>query len=111
MTEEVMMADNFTPSTDQRNGGGRTEPDERARVRKQLEARRELASHVFVFVVVNTAVVVIWAITGSGYFWPAWLIGLWGVGLVMHTWDVFIRRQVTDEDVDEAMRRRQSREH
>ena len=86
----------------------KSESPERAFVRQRLQARRDFAAHVFVFVVVNTAVVLIWAITGAGYFWPAWLIGLWAVGLIMHGWDAFIRRPVTEEDVDEAMRKLRS---
>ena len=108
--EEVSMTEQLrAPHT----GGGHEatpiESSERAFVRQQLEARRDFASHVFVFIVVNTAVVLIWAITGTGYFWPAWLIGAWGIGLVMHGWDAFIRRPVTEEDVDEAMRKFQTR--
>src|SRR5689334_169159 len=81
---------------------------ERDAVRKQLQSRRDFASHLIAFVLVNTAVVLIWATTGQGYFWPAWLIGLWGIGLVMHSWDAFVRRPVTEHDVDQAMLRRAS---
>jgi hypothetical protein len=113
------MADTFEPRTDRDDDPAPSEPtapsapSERTRIRQRLEARRELASHVFVYIVVNAAVVAIWVITGSGYFWPAWLIGLWGIGLVMHAWDAFIRRPITEEDVDRAIdkaeRRRLSR--
>jgi hypothetical protein len=34
--------------------------------------------------------------TGAGYFWPAWIIGLWGLGLVLHAWDLFVRRPVSE---------------
>ena len=96
------------PRTVEGQGATHTESPERAFVRQQLQARRDFASHVFVFLIVNTAVVLIWAITGSGYFWPAWMIGIWGIGLVMHGWDAFIRRPVTEDDVDEAMRKQLS---
>jgi hypothetical protein len=100
-----------SPRVDDGHGehAGSTEPEspERTFVRQRLQARRDFASHVFVFIVANTAVVLIWAITGSGYFWPAWLIGLWAIGVIMHGWDAFIRRPVTEEDVDEALRKHQ----
>jgi 2TM domain-containing protein len=86
-----------------------TDGSERADVRRQLQSRRDFSAHVLVYVVVNAALVFIWAMTGAGYFWPAWVMGFWGIGLVMHAYDAFIRRPVTDEDVDRALRKRQSR--
>jgi len=61
----------------------------------RVQKRREFATHVVAYVVVNAAFVAIWALTGGGYFWPAWLLGLWAVGLVMNAWDVFWRRPIT----------------
>jgi hypothetical protein len=79
--------------------------DERDRARKRIEAKRDFGSHVVVYVVINAFVIGIWAFTGAGYFWPAWLIGAWGIGLVLHAWDLFVRRPVTEADVDEELRR------
>jgi hypothetical protein len=57
------------------------------------------------FIVVNTFLVGLWAITGAGYFWPAWVLACWGAGLVLHAWDVYWRRPVSDADVNEELRR------
>ena len=35
------------------------------------------------FVAVNVLLVAIWAFSGAGYFWPAWVIAWWGFALVM----------------------------
>ncbi len=78
---------------------------ERARARKRVEAKRDFASHVVAFVVVNLFLVGIWLFTGAGYFWPAWVIGGWGVGLALHAWDLFGRRPVTEADIDAELRR------
>src|SRR5436190_3490801 len=67
--------------------------------RKRLQAKRDFASHLVVFVVVNAFFVGIWALTGGGYFWPAWVIGCWGAGLVLHAWETYFHRPVTDADV------------
>ncbi len=40
--------------------------------------RPELAA----FVAVNLMLIVIWAATGAGYFWPIWPILGWGLGLI-----------------------------
>lgn len=49
------------------------------------------------------------AVTGRGYFWPIWVLGGWGIGLVMHYWEAFMRRPVTEADVDAEVRRLQGR--
>src|SRR5438270_2010149 len=81
------------------------ETPERAAARKRLEARRDFRSHLVAYVVVNSLLVVVWLITGAGYFWPAWVIACWAAGLLIHAWDVYVQRPVTEHDVDEEMRR------
>ena len=83
----------------------RSTPQDEAR--KRIEKRRELASHAVTYVVMNGAFVAIWAVTG-GYFWPAWILGCWGAGLLLHAWDALMRRPVTDADVEAELRRRRS---
>jgi len=83
--------------------------DERAEARKRVQAKREFVSHVVAYVVINAFLVVVWALTSAGYFWPVWVIGGWGVGLMLHAWDVFWRRPVTEADVDRELRRQRFR--
>ncbi len=78
---------------------------DRERARKRLEAKRDLVNHVVAYVVTNAFIVLVWAFTGAGYFWPGWVIGGWGVGLVLHVWDTFYRRPITDADVDRELQR------
>lgn len=48
---------------------------------------------------VNTFLVVIWAVTSDdGFFWPVFPIVGWGIGVVMNAWDVY-RRDEFDEDL------------
>jgi hypothetical protein len=35
------------------------------------------------FVPIAALLIAIWAVTGAGYFWPAWVIVWWGFALVM----------------------------
>jgi hypothetical protein len=78
--------------------------------RKRVTARRDFVTHAVVYLVVNTSFVLVWAATGGGYFWPAWIIAAWGVGLVMNAWDVFLRRPVTDADIRAELRRAEQRD-
>jgi hypothetical protein len=80
--------------------------EEWTQARARVTLRRDFGSHVVAYVAVNTAFVLVWALTGAGYFWPAWVLCLWGVGLVLHAWEAFARRPVTDADVEAELQRR-----
>ena len=77
---------------------------ERALARKRVEKRRGLQTNLVTYLVINSAVVLIWAMTGRGYFWPGWMIGAWGVGLVLSFWE-YTRGPITDADVDAEIER------
>ena len=76
---------------------------EEAKVR--VRKRRDFGAHCVAYIVVNAVVVAIWLITGGGYFWPAWLMLAWGMGLVLNAYDVFFRRPVTKQDIEREMDR------
>jgi uncharacterized membrane protein YecN with MAPEG domain len=95
------MSLHTTPHTD----AGAEVEGEREAARRRVQARREFGNHFVSYVAVNAFLVVVWAVTGGGYFWPVWVLGAWGVGLVLHAWDVFLRRPVTEADVEAELRR------
>jgi hypothetical protein len=73
--------------------------------------RRDFHGHVLVYVLVNAFIVVIWAvIDGHGFFWPVFPIGAWGIGLVMNAWDVYWRREITEEDIQREVGREDRRD-
>ena len=73
--------------------------------RHRAQKKRRFRGDVQVFLVFSALLVGVWAITGAGYFWPAWVIGFWGAGLLLSAWDVFYRRDVTDEEIQRELRR------
>ena len=79
--------------------------DERRLALQRLKKKRDLQGHAVAYVVINAAVWAIWAATGTGYPWPAWMTGLWGIGLLMNAWDVHVRRPVTEADVQREIER------
>ena len=78
---------------------------EREQAFERVKKRRDFQGHLVAFAVVNAALWTIWALTGAGWPWPVWVTGLWGIGLVMNAWDVFIRRPVTEADVQREIDR------
>jgi 2TM domain len=74
----------------------------------RLKKQRDFQGHLVAYLVVNTAVWVVWALTGAGYPWPAWLTGLWGIGLLMNAWDVYFRQPITETDIEREIDRARS---
>lgn len=73
--------------------------------RKRVNERRDFGGHLAAYLVVNGFFVLMWALSGAGYFWPAWIIGGWGIGVVMHWWNSFVRRPVTEADIEAELAR------
>jgi len=82
-----------------------TTDSEREQALGRLKKRRDFQSHVVAFTVVNVAIWVIWAVSGAGYPWPAWLTGLWAIGLILNGWDVYLRRPITEAEVEREAER------
>lgn len=83
----------------------RSEAEARARARARVERKHKLRADVAAYVIINAALLVAWAATGRGYFWPGWVLGGWAVFLLLDAWNIYFRRAVTDTEVDEELRR------
>ncbi len=62
------------------------------RLRPVVPARRRaLGVDAATYAVISAVLVAVWAVTGGGYFWPIWLIVVWGVLVAVHAVSVFRR--------------------
>ncbi len=52
--------------------------------REYVSKLRRFYTDAFIYAVVNLGLILIWAISGGGYFWPIWVIVGWGIGLGVH---------------------------
>ncbi|MEZ5175510.1 MAG: 2TM domain-containing protein [Acidimicrobiia bacterium] len=76
---------------------------------KRIKEKRAFWTHLVVYVAVNAFLVAIWAITDRSYFWPAWVMLGWGIGLVAHGLTVwFGPSDITEERIQKELRRRRS---
>jgi hypothetical protein len=79
--------------------GVQTEDDLREQAIQRLKKKRDFRSHVFIYVAVNAMLVVIWAVTGSGFFWPIFPLIGWGIAVAANAWDVYGRKPITEDEI------------
>lgn len=77
--------------------------DRRQAAIKRLEAKRGFGIHLVVYLSVNALLVVIWLMTGRGYFWPIWPIAGWGIGLAAHRWMTYSQKPISEDDIRREM--------
>ncbi len=72
----------------------------------RLKKKRDFHGHLLIYILVNAFLVGIWAITSPHvFFWPIFVIGGWGIGIVLNAWDVYWRRNISEEDIRREERR------
>lgn len=74
---------------------------------KRIKQKREFRQHLLTYLGVNAFLVVIWAASGAGFFWPVFPIVGWGLfGIVPHAWRVYgSRDEITEEQIQKEMSR------
>lgn len=82
--------------------------NEREQALSRLHKRRDFQGHLVAYVVVNAVLWAVWAATGAGYPWPAWVTGGWAIGLILNAWDVYWRTPITEAEVQREIERGRS---
>lgn len=72
---------------------------DRERALARLHKKRDFQGHLVTYVVVNAALWAVWALTGGGYPWPAWVTGGWAIGLILNAWDVYMRAPISEAEI------------
>ena len=83
--------------------------EEREAARRRIERKQKLRLDIAAYVVINAFLVGIWLASGRGAFWPGWVLAGWGVLLVLDAWKLFVRRPITEEDIDRELHGRRRR--
>lgn len=89
-------------------------------VREHVRKLRRFYTDVFVYLIINSLFILIWAISSVDYFWPFWSIIGWGIGLGFHAFSVglipqmieqvpFLTTEWEDEEVHRIVERRQKK--
>lgn len=87
-----------------------TEDTLRTRAITILKKRRDFRAHLLVYILVNAALVTIWAMTTpDSFFWPIFFLVFWGIGVVMNGWDAYVTDDFSEEKIERQMHRLQVR--
>jgi hypothetical protein len=82
----------------------------RERAIARLKKRRDFKGHLLIYFLVNSFLVVIWAVTSSGgFFWPVFIMVGWGIGVVMNAWDVYFAEDIGEDDITREVERLEHR--
>ena len=100
------MSSLITPRNSPATPDSPTPDSERAAARRHLERKRKFSGDLVSYIVINAFLVVIWAVSGRGSFWPGWVMGVWGVLLLLDAWNLYFRHPVTEAEVDRELQRR-----
>ena len=83
-----------------------TPNDAREAARKRIEERRGFVPHLIIYLVFNAGLILLWeSAGGDGFFWPGIVLVAWGIGLLMHAWNAFISKPISEAEVDRELRR------
>jgi 2TM domain len=77
----------------------RTDDELREQAILQLKKKRDFRTHIFIYALVNAMLIVIWAVTGAGFFWPVFPIVGWGIGVGANAWDVYARKPISEDEI------------
>ena len=88
-----------------------TTPEQAARDQavKRLKKQRDFRGHLLAYLLVNTLLVVIWATTSARFFWLAFVIAPWGLGVAMNAWEAYGRPGPSRKAIQREMERRTAR--
>ena len=81
-----------------------SEPELREQATIRLRKKRDFRAHLLAYLLGNGSLLIIWALTGAGFFWPVFPMLAWGIGLVFHAWDIF-RQPVSEQQIQREMKR------
>jgi uncharacterized ion transporter superfamily protein YfcC len=83
-----------------------TPPQERRELAiKRIKEKSDFRTHLIVYLLINGMLVAIWAMTSQGFFWPVFVMGFWGIGLIMNGYSVYHGNRITEEKIEREMQK------
>jgi hypothetical protein len=82
-----------------------TEDDARKQAIDRLQAKRGITTTAVSFLAITVLLVVIWLVSGRGFFWPIFPIAGFAIALGVQAYNVYGRKPITEEDIQREMQR------
>jgi cobalamin biosynthesis protein CobD/CbiB len=87
-----------------------SEADLRDRAVASLKRKQAFKGTLLAYVLINAVLVLVWALSGGGEFWPGWVMGFWAIGLAFQGYDAYGRgHDITEHEVADEMERMRGR--
>jgi hypothetical protein len=72
---------------------------------QRLHQRRGFLNYVIGAVVISLFMVVIWALSGRGYFWPVWVMGGFLIGGIFYGVNNIMNKPLTEDQIQREMQK------
>jgi len=72
---------------------------------QRLHQRRGFLNYVIGAIVISLFMVVIWALTGRGDFWPIWVMGGFAIGLIFYGVNLAMNKPLTEDQIQREMQK------
>ena len=73
---------------------------------RRIRKRKKLNKQWQVYLFINLIRLLVWGLSGGGYFWPIWVIGFWGLSLVWEQWRFdHPEKAITEQEIQDEISR------
>lgn len=80
-------------------------PDAATSARKKAELRYEFWWNLGIYAFVNAFLIAVWYYNGGGFFWPIFVIGGWGIGVVANYYVAYVQsgKSWVDREIEKIL--------
>ena len=73
---------------------------------RRIRKRKKLNKQWQVYLFINLILLLVWGLSGGGYFWPIWVIVFWGLSLAWEQWRFdHPEKAITDQEIQDELSR------
>lgn len=72
---------------------------------QRLQRKRGFMNYVVGAIGISILMVIIWFLSGRGYFWPMWVMGGFAIGLIFMGIGVFTNKPITEDEIQQEMKK------
>jgi hypothetical protein len=81
------------------------EDDARQQAIDRLQSKRGVTTSAMSFAGIAVVLILIWLISGRGFFWPIFPIAGLAIALALQAWNVYGQKSISEDDIQREMRK------